>query len=194
MVATAFPNETTYGYIGNFENESNYEYRYGFTKGVHSVNPTAEVILNYANSYSDHNIVYDLAMGQAAKGVSFIMGSVSSVGNEGIYRAALELAKQGSPLYTSGLSVDQTAEENPYIIGGLLKNTGIAVNKIVTEFIEGNFSADITTLGLSDGGFGIVHITTDESNYHNETIITDSIITLGKKTLDDLLNERITFK
>lgn len=190
MIATAFPNEQLYGYIGNYNNLSNGEYLYGYREGIHSVNPTAEIVIDYANSYSDQNIVYELAMKQAHLGVSFIMGSVSYRGNEGIYKAALDLKKQGVEIYTSGLSTDQTTEKNPYIIGGLTKNTGIAMNIIVREFMTDTFISDNQILGIIDGGFQVVHIE-DKANYRNEHIITDDVIEAGKKAFQGLINKNI---
>ncbi len=104
LVGNAFPDETTFGYIGNFQNQANYEYRYGFIEGLKSVTPDAEVIVNFADTFSDTSAVYSLAKQQQAAGAKFIMGSVSSSANEGLYQAALDLADEGKEIYTSGFS------------------------------------------------------------------------------------------
>src|SRR5699024_4503702 len=78
MVAAAFPEQKRFGYIGNFQNQSNFEYRYGFVNGVRSPIPDAELMVNFTDSYSDTTVAYNLAMQQAAAGCTFIMGSVAS--------------------------------------------------------------------------------------------------------------------
>ena len=185
MVATAFPEETTFGYIGNFQNQSNFEYRYGFLQGLRSVNPDAELMVNFTDSYSDTTVAYNLAMQQAAAGCKFIMGSVAASANQGIYQAALELGEKGTPIYTSGLSVDQTTEENPYIIGGLTKNTGVCTTAIIEEFLAGNFTPGAQTLSFTDGAFCVVGVSFD-ANYRNTDIITEEVLAAGQKASDDL--------
>lgn len=187
LVATAFPEETLFGYIGNYEQQSNFEYQYGFRMGVLSVNPDAEFLVNYANTYSDTSAVYNLAVQQAAAGCTFIMGSVANSANAGLYQYALEVAENGgSPIYTSGLSVDQTTEENPYIITGLTKNTGVAMKTIVDDFMEdGEVTGGATTLGVTEDAFCVVGVNMD-ANYRNTDIITDEVLEAGKKAAQDI--------
>lgn len=179
MVASAFKEEKQFGYIGNFQNQSNFEYRYGFVSGLRSVIPEAQLLINFANSYSDTSVTYNLAMQQAAAGCKFIMGSVANSANQGIYQAALELAQKGTPIYTSGLSVDQTTADNPYIVTGLTKNTGIATNYIIDEFLSGQFAGGKQILGFADNAFQVVGISF-EANYRNEEIITDEVLAAGQ--------------
>ncbi len=176
MAANAFPNETLFGYIGNFQDQANFAYRYGFEQGVLSVIPNAEFIVNYADTYSDTAAVYNLAKQQAAAGATFIMGSVSSSANEGLYQAALDLANEGNPIYTTGLSVDQTRSDNPYIIGGLTKDTGISTRLILEEFLAGNFTGGSSLVGFKEDAFGVVHINTGDVTFTNEEIITPEVL------------------
>lgn len=186
MIATAFPDETLFGYVCNFQDQASYEYRYGFMEGIKRINPDAEFMFNYANSYSDTSIVYELAMQQAAAGCTFVFGGVANSANAGIYQAALELANKGTPIYSTGLSVDQTTQDNPYIIGGVTKQTDICTALILDEYLAGNFTGGKTTLGIRESAFGVVGITTDGFNYRNEEIITDDVLAAGQAALDDL--------
>ncbi len=192
MIGTAFPEEKVYGYISSFQNQGTYKYRYGFSEGVKSVNPEAQFIYNFVNSYSDTNLAYEYTMQQKAAGANFIMGGISASANTGIYQAALELAKKGTPIYTTGLSVDQTTEENPYIIGGLLKNTGVCVESIVTEFLNGTLEGGVQTLGIKENAFGVVGVTTDSVNYLNTEIMTEEAIVAGKAAADQIISGELT--
>ena len=185
MVAAAFPEQKRFGYIGNFQNQSNFEYRYGFVNGVRSLIPDAELMVNFTDSYSDTTVAYNLAMQQAAAGCTFIMGSVASSANQGIYQAALELAEKGTPIYTSGLSVDQTTPDNPYIVTGLTKNTAICTDRIIEEFLSGNFAGGSEIVGFAEDAFCVVGVSFD-ANYRNEEIITDAVLEAGQKAAEDI--------
>ena len=193
MVAAAFPDDNLFGYIGNFQQQSNFEYKYGFMEGVKSVNPNAEFMVNYTDSYSDTTVAYNLAMQQAAAGCHFIMGSVASSANQGIYTAALELAAKGTPIYTSGLSVDQTTANNPYIIGGLTKNTAVPTTAIIEQFLAGTFEGGKQVLGFVDDAFCVVGISF-EAAYRNTEIVTDAVIAAGNKAAEDLRNGTVTLE
>ena len=185
MVAAAFPEQKRFGYIGNFQNQSNFEYRYGFVNGVRSLIPDAELMVHFTDSYSDTTVAYNLAMQQAAAGCTFIMGSVASSANQGIYQAALELAEKGTPIYTSGLSVDQTTPDNPYIVTGLTKNTAICTDRIIEEFLSGNFAGGSEIVGFAEDAFCVVGVSFD-ANYRNEEIITDAVLEAGQKAAEDI--------
>lgn len=186
LVGNAFPEETTFGYIGNFQNQSNYEYKYGFEQGLKSVIADAELIVNYADTFSDTTVVYSLAKQQAASGAKFIMGSVASSANEGLYQAALDLADEGKEIYTSGLSVDQTTESNPYIIGGLIKDTGAATRSILEAFLSGELTGGNVTVGFAEDAFCVVHINNGEANYVNEDIVTKEVIEAAMVVADEI--------
>lgn len=194
MVATAFPNDTKFGYIGNFKQQSNFEYKYGFMEGVKSVNPNATFVSAYADTYGDTAAVYNKAVEVAAalgdEG-HFIMGSVANAANAGIYQYALERAAEGKNIYTSGLSVDSTTKDNPYIITGLTKNTAIPMETIVKDFLEdGKVTGGKTTLGVVENAFCVVGVNFD-ANYRNTEIMTDEVIAAGKKANEDLANGKI---
>lgn len=189
MVATAFKDDTTFGYIGNFQQQSNFEYKYGFMEGVKSVNPDAKFVSAYADTYGDTQAVYNKAVEvTAALGEDghFIMGSVANAANAGIYQYALEKASTDSKIYTSGLSVDQTTSENPYIISGLTKNTAIPMEMIVEDYLEDNkVTGGTTTLGVNENAFCVVGINF-EANFRNTEIITDEVLAAGQKAAEDL--------
>lgn len=194
MIAKAFPNESLYGYVSSFQTQATYKYRYGFSEGVKSINPDAKFMYNYTNSYSDTSLTYEYALQQKAAGANFIFGGVSASANSGIYQAALELEKKGTPIYTTGLSIDQTTADNKYIIGGLIKNTAACVNTIVDDFLAGELKSGAQTLGLKEGAFGVVGVSPEEMNYRNSDILTDEVISVGKETADKFISGELTIE
>lgn len=188
MIGTAFPDEELYGYVGNYQTQANYKYYYGYMEGVKSVNPDAEFIANYTDSYTDTSLAYELTIQQQAAGANVIMGSVASGANEGIYQAALDLAAKDTPIYTTGLSIDQTTADNPYIIGGLLKNTGSTSEYVITNYLEGTLPDGPQTLSLKENAFGVVYVTTESENYRNTDIITDEAIDAAKAVAEKFIS------
>ncbi len=194
MMAKAFPDETVFGYVGNFKDAGNFAYETGFRQGVLFVNPEAEFVVEFANTYSDINLVREASKKIIDKGVSVIMGSVSSSANWGLYDICLELAKEGQPVYATGLSVDQTTEENAYIVAGVTKDTALPVRISVEEFLNNTYVAQDMSLGLKDGGFGVVHLNGEVANYHNDTIITPDVIAFAQQLYDDLNQGFISYE
>lgn len=194
MIAKAFPNESLYGYVSSFQTQATYKYRYGFEEGVKSLNPNAKFMYNFTNSYSDTSLAYEYAVQQKAAGANFIFGGVSASGNSGIYQAALELEKKGTPIYTTGLSIDQTTEDNKYIIGGLIKDTAVCVNTIIDEFLNGELQGGAQLLGIKEGAFGVVGITTETMNYRNTEILTDEVIEAGKAAAEDIKSGKVVIE
>lgn len=190
MVATAFPEDDFFGYVSSFQNYASYKYRWGFEEGLLTVNPDVEVMYNFTDSFSDTNKVYEFALQQAAAGANFIMGGVAASANEGLYQAALELADSGNPIYTSGLSTDQTTSDNPYLAFGLLKNTGNTMNYVLDNYLAGTLERGPITLGVKEDGFGVYHIT-EEMDYINTDIITDEVIAAGEAARDQIINGEI---
>lgn len=194
MMATAFPEETQFGYISSFQTQATYKYRYGYSEGVLSVTPTAKFMYNFINSYQDTALAYEYALQQQAAGCTVIMGGAAASANAGIYQAALELAGQGKTIYTTGLSVDQTTSENPYILGGLLKNTGACTRSVVEQFLKGELKGGSQLLGLKENAFGVVYVTTDGENYRNEEIITDEVIEAGKACAEKIISGQLVIE
>lgn len=188
MVGTAFKDEKVFGSISSFQTQATYKYRWAYEEGVKSVIPDATFVHNFTNSYSDTKVAYDFVAQQQQLGAKFIFGGVSASANEGIYSAVLDAAENGEYVYTSGLSVDQTREDNPYILGGLLKNTSSSTEKIVKDFLNGEFRGGQNILGLKENAFGVVGITTDSMNYRNNEIFTDEVIEAGKKAYTKIVN------
>ena len=194
MLATAFPDEKKFGYVCSYQTQATYKYRWGYEQGIKSVTPDAEVTFNYVNSYSDTSMVYEYAMQQQAAGCTVIIGGVSSAANSGLYQACLEMADKGTPIYTTGLSVDQTSADNPYILGGLLKNTGNCMSYIINNYVDGTLDKGVIEGGLKEDLFGVVYVTTEEENYRNEEIMTDEVIEAGKAARDAIVADEIVLE
>lgn len=84
--------------------------RYGYINGVKSVDPEAKFAFNYVGSYNDPAKAKELALQISAKGAKFI-NAAAAAGGSGVFEAAKE-----QKFYTSGQDVDETDEENSFIV------------------------------------------------------------------------------
>lgn len=192
MIATAFPEEKRFGYIGNFNDAVDFRYRYGFEQGVLSVLPESEVLFEYVNSYNNADAVYDKAMQFFVEdGIRFVAGMVSTQANLGLFKAVLELHEQGTEVYASGVGIDQTTPQNPNIIAGLTKDTGVATTYIIKEFLDDKFQVGVQMLNFNTGGFNVLHVTDRNVIHHNKNIITLNVISTGKKVISDIVEGKL---
>ena len=192
MAGYAFPEETKFGYIGCFEGSGSFKYRWGFTEGLLSVIPEAQLTFNFTNSYSDPNPAYEFAMQQQAQGCTYIF-SAAAAGNEGIFNAALELAKDGKYIYSVGQDTDATREDNPYIISSQLKNTGVTAGMIIDAFYDGSLTNGLHVLEMKDNAIGATHITA-EGNYLNSEIMTEEVIASCKAVVDAIVSGELVLE
>ena len=192
MAGYAFPNETKFGYIGCFEGSGSFKYRWGFMEGVKSVVPDAQITFNYTNSYSDPAPAYDFAKQQQAKGCTYIFGGAAAC-NEGIFNAALELAKEGKNIYSIGQDTDMTRADNPYVLSSQLKETGVTAGIIIDAFFAGTLENGLHVLEMKDGAIGATHITA-EGNYLNSDIMTEEVIAKCKAVADAIASGELVLE
>ncbi|MDD4074578.1 MAG: BMP family ABC transporter substrate-binding protein [Eubacteriales bacterium] len=186
MAGAAFPTEKVYGYIGCFEGAGSWKYRWGFMEGVKSINPEADFIFNWTNSYTDTSIAYEYAKQQQAAGCTYIFGAAAAA-NEGIFQAALELAKDGKYIYSCAQDADATTPDNPYILSAQLKNTGVTMGWIIDQYFAGTLTPGLTEQKLVDNAIGATHIT-NPGVYRNTDILTDDVVATCKKAVDDIVS------
>ena len=186
MAGLAFPESELYGYIGCFVGGGSFKYRWGFCEGVRSVNPDAQFIFNYTNSYTDTALPFEYAKQQAAAGATYIFGGAAA-GNEGIFQAALELAEAGTPIYSIAQDADATTPDNPYIISAQLKNTGVSMKQVIDAYFNDAWTTGLIVSNLMDGGIGATHIT-NEGNYLNADIMTEEVIAGCQAVVDQIVS------
>lgn len=190
LEAACFPDEDVYGVVGAFQNQTTYEQRYGYFEGVKSVNPDAKFIQNFVGSYTDPATARELALQQMGQGCKVICAMAATACNEGI----LSLAKERpGELYTSSQEVDWTTEENPYIMSGMLKNTGVVTHWIIDGYFAGDLPAGHQTLGLSTGAVGVIHVTTESANYRPD-YVTDEAIALAKEAAEKIISGELVIE
>lgn len=127
-------------------------YEVGFRAGVEAVNPDAEIVIAYADSFQDPDKGKELALAQFADGADIVF-PVAGLTGVGAYTAVKELDKQGEQWV---IGADVTQEQNApgfeYFV--VRKGVDTGVYQAIEQEVNGEFQAGINKLGIAEGGVG----------------------------------------
>lgn len=146
------------GFIGGMENPVIHRFHSGFIAGVMSVNEEAGKLLldntmvKYANSFGDTSKGNELAKDLYGQGADIIYHAAGGVGL-GLFEAAQETGN-----FAMGVDSDQAAiipDKADVILVSMMKYVDNATYLAAKDFIEGNFKAGDTNLGIKEKGVGL---------------------------------------
>lgn len=161
------------GFIGGLEVPLIKKFEAGFQAGVQTVNPNAEVLVNYAGDFNDPGKGKEIALSQYADGADVIYHASGGTGL-GLFQAAQE---KGAGFWAIGVDSDQynLAPENT--LTSMMKQVDVAVFETIKAAQAGNFKAGTSIFGLKEGGVGLAPTT---SNNTPQEVI-DQVNALGEK-------------
>lgn len=193
MIATAFPEENIFGFIGNFDTAYSEIQLNGFTEGLRSINPKAQVQTDFTKSYDNDALAYELIKQQHGFGIKFVMSTLSPKANIGVYQYAHEAMEAGNPIYTNGIDIDQTSKERPFILTSIVKNIELGMRIAINDIFRNGYNTKNIKLAPFENGSDVLLASTYYANYHNTEIITENVIQIGQKTAESIENRHLTF-
>ena len=156
------------GYIGGADVPLLQEFEAGYVAGIHTVNPDAEVTVEYiskdATGFGQPEKAKELALAQYANGIDVIYVAAGGSG-----QGALEAA-QAQQKFIIWVDSNGNHLAPGIVLTSMTKEIPTSVQRIIRETAEGNFMAGIRYFGLADGG---VSYAVDE---HNQPLLSDDII------------------
>lgn len=142
------------GFIGGISGEVIDRFDYGFRAGVEAAKPGTEVIVQYANSFTDAAIGKSIANQMHSKNADIIFSAAGAVGI-----GAIEAAKENNKK-AIGVDLDQNSLAPDNIITSAMKNIDVAVFNVCEKLIKGEYKGgEIVVATLADGGVGIAPTT-----------------------------------
>ncbi|SDL04427.1 BMP family lipoprotein [Natronincola ferrireducens] len=136
-----------------------YRYQYGYMAGVKSVNPDAEVMTAFTNSYTDVGRGNEAANTMYNRGADFV-GTYSGAGNLGVFQAA---ADAGEGKYAFGAANGQFDRMPDKILASVVKPIDKAIYRIVADYLEGEFdTSSPKQLGLLEEGVTLLYTPNEE--------------------------------
>ncbi len=155
VVAGLMTKSNKIGFIGGLEIPLIKKFEAGFRAGVMSVNPDAEVSVNYAGDFGDPARGKEIAISQYSDGADVIFHAAGGTGL-GLFQAAIE---QGEGAWAIGVDADQLALAPDNVLTSMMKRVDVAVFDTIKSAVEGNFEGGARVFGLAEDGVGLAPTT-----------------------------------
>lgn len=149
------------GFVGGIEGSLIKKFEVGFVEGVKAANPDAEVVIQYAGSFSDSSKGQQIAEIMYGQDADIIYHAAGGVG-AGVFTAAIDL-KEKNPdkdFWVIGVDRDQYAEGEGdgynVTLTSMVKGVDVAVKDLAEKGKDGDFpGGEIIEYGLKENGVGI---------------------------------------
>ncbi|TLS37387.1 BMP family lipoprotein [Pseudalkalibacillus caeni] len=145
------------GFVGGVTSELIKKFENGFKAGVKTVNPDAEIYVQYAEDFASSEKGQAIANTMYGKGADVIYHAAGATGN-GVFTEAKNRAKNGEEVWVIGVDRDQHEEGMPenVTLTSMVKRVDTAVYEVSKQTMEGNFpGGKVTEFGLEEDGVGI---------------------------------------
>jgi basic membrane protein A and related proteins len=126
-------------------------YVVGFEAGTKSVNPDAEVVVAYSDTFSDPALGKELTLAQYNQGVDIAFPVAGATGI-GSFEAAKEL---GEGHWVIAADTDQSQLGAEYQLGVSEKSVDTALFLAAQQVVDGTFEGGENSLGLAEDGVGL---------------------------------------
>ena len=154
LIAGKMTKTNKVAFIGGMESVVLARFQYGYMAGVKTANPDCEVIVRYANSYSDAALGKSIANQMHKDGVDVIFTAAGAVGT-----GAIEAAKENNKM-AIGVDTDQNSLAPDNVITSAVKNVDVSVIDLVGKLIDGKYQGgQVIVNTLASGGVGIAEST-----------------------------------
>ncbi|MFS0782237.1 BMP family lipoprotein [Bacillus sp. 1P06AnD] len=164
------------GFIGGVDGELINKFEVGFVAGVKSVNPKADVKVQYAGDFGKADIGKQIANSMYSQGIDVIYHAAGGTGN-GVFTAAKELKKAdpNKNVWVIGVDRDQADEGKVSVDGkdmtvtltSMVKRVDIAVEDLAQKAKDGKFpGGQQIQYGLDDNA---INVATTGDNLSEDT-------------------------
>ena len=148
------------GFIGGMSFDVIHRFEAGFEKGVQTVAPELELVVEYASDFSSPQVGQALAAKMYDAGVHIIFHAAATTGN-GVIKEAKDNALAGKKVWVIGVDKDQYKEglytnNSSVVLTSMVKRVDVATHDVAALAHEGQFPANQTlTFSLANDGVGI---------------------------------------
>lgn len=141
------------GFVGGMEDPVIEKFMIGYQQGAKSVNPSIEVLVQYANTYSDDKVGAQIASDMIASGADVLYAAAGYTG-VGLLQQA-----QKENVLAIGVDSDQYFYAEKAVVTSMLKNIDIAVFEYVEQFIKSEPTEQVLLeFGIKEDGVKLAPI------------------------------------
>jgi basic membrane protein A len=137
------------GFIGGGDVPLIHKFEEGFVQGAKAVDPSIEVLIAYAGSFTDAAKGKELALSQYNSGADIVYQAAGPTGT-GVIEGAKELDR-----YVIGVDADQNSMAPDNVITSMLKKVDVAVFATIKAVVDNTFKPGLTVFGIENGGVGL---------------------------------------
>ncbi|MEJ7837769.1 MAG: BMP family ABC transporter substrate-binding protein [Thermomicrobiales bacterium] len=152
VVAGLFTTSNVVGILGGIRIPPVYRYENGFVAGVRSVNPDAQVIISYADSFGDPVLGKELSLAQYNQGADIVFPIAGATGT-GSFDAAVE---KGAGFWVIAADADQAHLGPDNQLATVAKKIDVAVLNAVASVVDGSFAGGVLNLGIVEDGVDLI--------------------------------------
>lgn len=141
------------GVVGGIKIPPVVRYAVGFEAGAKSVNPDVEVIVSYADTFSDPALGKELTLAQFNQGadIAFPVAGATGIGS---FDAAKE---KGEGFWVVAADADQSQLGAEHQLAVAAKGVDTAVVTVSKALVDGAFAGGPQALGLKEGGVDLLN-------------------------------------
>ncbi|TSB45649.1 BMP family ABC transporter substrate-binding protein [Alkalicoccobacillus porphyridii] len=159
------------GFLGGVEGTLIKKFENGFKAGVKSVNPDAEIEVQYVADFNDPTRAQQIANTMYSNGIDIIYHAAGDSGN-GVFTEAINRARNNENVWVIGVDRDQYEEglygEESVTLTSMVKRTDQAVQIVSEDTMNGNFpGGEVLEFGLEDSA---IDISESEQNLSEEDL------------------------
>lgn len=141
------------GFVGGMEDPVIEKFMIGYQQGAKSVNPAIEVLVQYANTYSDDKVGAQIASDMIASGADVLYAAAGYTG-VGLLQQA-----QKENVLAIGVDSDQYFYAEKAVVTSMLKNIDIAVFEYVEQFMKAEPTKQVLLeFGIKEDGVKLAPI------------------------------------
>ncbi|MBP3950691.1 BMP family lipoprotein [Bacillus suaedae] len=158
------------GFVGGADVPLIQKFEKGFAEGVKEVNPSAEILSEYAGDFGNDQLGASIALDMIENQNADIIYTAAGFTGVGALQEAQE---QG--VYAIGVDSDQFFLAEEAVITSMLKNIDVAMLTVSTLLVEqGQISEDIV-MGLNENGVGLAPIRVTSLDANEEKTLNELI-------------------
>jgi basic membrane protein A len=174
VVAGLMTKSNKVGFVGGMSGDLIKKFEVGYRAGVLTVNPKAEILVQYAESWTDDAKGETIATTMYNQGADVIYAAAGNCG-QGVARAA---TKKGAGFWFIGVDKDQYDLAPANTLTSMMKRVDVATYSITKAWYDGTFPGGKTTiLGLAEDGVGLA----PSSNKNTPQDVVDKANSYGAK-------------
>lgn len=176
VIAGLMTKSNKVGFIGGMKFPLIEKFEYGYRAGVKTVNPKAEVVVNYVGAFNRPDQGKTFAATMYDSGVDIIYQGAGATG-EGVFAEA----KERKNVWVIGTDKDQSYLAPDQTLSSMVRRVDVGVYTITKQLTEGIFNGGKESmLGLKEDGVGLA----PSSNKHVPKDILEKAVNYRQQIID----------